>query len=316
LHFRFTRPDDFNAALAFVPPGYRYRPTVRKALPEIWTTLLQSGQLISGVVEDPAAPAGHQVLGVGLSVFVRDAFADDVLAHPRPYLNARLHDLFVAGDSPILTRSEIASQNAGSGLTLLPLHFSTASLDVRIPAVLRTLTAAQELFRVLHAGFRVNRVVKEVVNIDLCRFMQSTGMLLVNDYAGQQVEFGLDALPESERPYLLAIRHSEMPLGSPMSAMFLVAPTRFAFSPAEQRVLLCALLRETDDDIARDLGLSQETIRKHWRSIFQRVATKLPGFFVDGDDGQHEHQGNGRGREKRRFLLRYLQLHMEELRPN
>lgn len=316
MHFRFTQPDDFHAALALVPLAYRYAPRVRDALPGLWSSLLQSGRLISGVVEDPTAAPGHQVLGVGLSVFVKDAFADAVLAQPRPYLNARPHDLLLAGDAPILSQREIAAQNAGSGLTLLPLHFCTASLDVSVPDVLRTLTAGQELFRILHSGFRVNRVVKEVVNVDLCRFMLSTGMLMATDYADQLPTLGPGALPESERPYLLTIRRSEMPLGSPMAAMFLAAPACFAFSPAEQRVLLCALLRETDEEIAHDLGLAQDTIRKHWKSAFQRVQSHTPGFFADNGGSRPELNGNGRGREKRRYLLRHLQMHMEELRPN
>jgi hypothetical protein len=316
VHFRLTQPGDFQAALAFVPLAYRYAPRVRDALPELWSSLLRSGQLTSGVVEDPTATPGHQVLGVGLSVFVKDAFADEVLARPRPYLNAHLHELLLAGDAPVLSQREIAAQNAGSGLTLLPLHFCTNSLDVSVPDVLRALTAGQELFRILHSGYRVNRVVKEVVNVDLCRFMLSTGMLLATDYADQLPTLGLGALPESERPYLLTIRSSEMPLGSPMAAMFLAAPTRFAFSPAEQRVLLCALLRETDEEIARDLGLAQDTVRKHWKSAFQRVQSQIPGFFADNGDSHLEFNGNGRGREKRRYLLRHLQMHMEELRPN
>jgi hypothetical protein len=50
-------------------------------------------------------------------------------------------------------------------------------------------------------------------------------------------------------------------------------------------------------------------LRKHWRSIYQRVQFADPLFFPD------EPRESGRGRGKRRHLLRYLLLHMKELRP-
>jgi hypothetical protein len=314
LRFRLAKPTDFQAAQSFVPRAYRYSPEVLGMLPDLWAKLHGNGELISAVVEDSTAAPGQQVRGVGLSVFIEDDFADQLLARPSPYVNARLHEMLIAGESPILCAREIARRNANGGLTLLPLHFCTASVNIEDQDVLRTLSAAQELFRVMHAGFKVKRVIKDVVNLDLCRFMQSVGMQLACDYASQFPALGLDSVPESERPYLLAIRHDEMPLGSAMSMMFLVAPVRFRFSPAEQRVLLCSLLRVTDADIAADLGLSPDTVRKHWKSITQRVLEVDPHFFPENEDAGNGE--NGRGRQKRRHLLNYVQMHMEELRPH
>jgi hypothetical protein len=297
-----------------VPTAYRYSPAVFSVLPEIWTELLRSGQLVSAVLEDSEAGGAGRVLGVGLSVFVTDAFADALLNNPIPYVNARLHDMILGGESPVLTAQQIAKENINGGLNLLPLHFCTPSVDLDNPVILRTLSAAQDLFRIMHAGFKVKRVVKEVVNHQLCRFMQSTGMNLVCDYGETRPEFGLESVPAEERPYLLSIRYEKMPPGSYMNLMFNITPVRFHFSPAEQKLLLCALLRESDDEIAEDIHLSPDTIRKHWRSIFQRVLNAEPGFFNEASDTK---AGEGtRGRGKRRRLLRYLQMHMEELRPH
>jgi hypothetical protein len=96
--------------------------------------------------------------------------------------------------------------------------------------------------------------------------------------------------------------------------MLITEPVRFRFSPAEQKLLFCSLLHDTDEDIATDLGLSLDTLRKQFRSIYQRVLMVDPCFF-DGE-GAAEIQGNARGRGKRRWLLRYLRMHMEELRPH
>jgi hypothetical protein len=306
VRFRLTRPEDLTAACDFAPAAYRYSPAVRKALPAIWGDWLQAGQLNTAAIEDPDLPAGQQLRGVGLSVFVTEAFADDVLASRTPYVNARLHDMVRAGQSPVLTRRQIAEANTNGGLTLLPLHFATPSLDIADPIVMRTLAVAQDLFRLVHAGYRIRRIVKEVVNVHLCQFMQSTGMRLLTDYSDRPA---LEAVRPEERPYLLAIDHADLPLGSAMSLMFVAGEARFRFSPAERKLLQCALLYESDEEIAADLGLSLDTLRKHWRSIYQRVLVVDPAFFPD------EPEKNGRGRGKRRRLLHYLNQHMEELRP-
>lgn len=63
-------------------------------------------------------------------------------------------------------------------------------------------------------------------------------------------------------------------------------------------------------DIAADAGATLDTLRKHWPSIYRRVLFVDPLLFPD------QPERNGRGRGKRRHLLRYLRLHMEELRPS
>ena len=281
MRFRLTRPEDFCVARNFVPAAYCYAPEIREALPAIWAALDEAGQLNTAVVEDPALPAQARVRGVGLSVFVDDCFADAALASPIPYLNARLHELIRAGRSPVLDRRRIADANRGEGLTLMPLHFAAPSFDTADPEVMRTLSAAHDLFRIVHAGYRVKRIVKEVVGIDLCRYMVASGMHLRTDYRDLASGARLAGLGPDRRPYLLAVEHCELPVGSFHSMMFISGEARFRFSPAEQKLLLCALLHETDEDIAADAGLTLDTLRKHWRSIYQRVLFVDPLFFPD-----------------------------------
>ena len=74
-----------------------------------------------------------------------------------------------------------------------------------------------------------------------------------------------------------------------------------------------ALLGNNDAEIAAELALSVETIKKRWRLIFHRVSEHpevriLPQHVVDGEEGR-------RGPEKRGALLKYLHAHLEELRP-
>ncbi len=308
MQFRTTRPQDFSVASRLILEGYRYAPAVIEALPELWTRLFRNGQLITVVVEENCADGLIRIQGVGLSVFVDDRFADDALANPKPYLNARLHEMILAGDSPLLEPKQIAGANLDGGLNLLPLHFFTPSLNIGEQEVRRVLTAAQDAFRLMHAGFNLKRMLKEVIGTGLRDIMVATGMHLVDPYDD------LSPLAESERPYLLAVDRQNMQFGSPMAIFFDTAPARFHFSQAEQRLLMCARMHDDDERIANDLNLSMETVRKHWKSIFQRVQDTEYGFFQEEQD---ESQREGvRGRGKRRRLLRYLHLHMEELRPH
>jgi hypothetical protein len=59
------------------------------------------------------------------------------------------------------------------------------------------------------------------------------------------------------------------------------------------------------------LGLSSETIRSNWRSIYQRLERVLPGGGMNGRNGA----GGTRGQEKRRIAIEYLRQNMHELRP-
>lgn len=312
MRYRLTQPKDLLIAQSLLPSAYRYSSTTFDALASIWKEWLISRQLIGAVIEQSEPNLPDQVLGIGLSVFVTDAFVDNLLSAPVPYLNARLHDMILAGESPVLTANQIAKDNLGDGLNLIPLHFLTP--DEMIHDSAKKLSASQDLFRIMHGGFKVKRIIKEVVNSFHCQLMQNTGLKLMCDYALSHPEYGLEKLPVEERPYLLTLSYEEMPIGGPMWVMFTTTPVRFFFSPAEQRLLLCAILRDSDKGIASDLCLSEDTIRKHWKSIFQRVLDVDASFFLE--ESQPKVIEGTRGRGKRRYLLRYLQQHMAELRPH
>lgn len=307
MRLRQTRPEDLTTALGFIPDSYGYDTRLRPRLPALWADMLRKGQLGSGVVEDMSRPAEERVRGVGLSVFVEDSFADQELANPRPNLNARLMELVASGNSPVLDRRRIAAGNAGSGLTLMPLHFATPRFDDVDPEVSRTLAAGHELLRLVHAGHRIRRIFKEVAGINLARFLVSTGMRIHTDFAAAP-DFAGSRQP-ADRPYLMAAEGAALPVGSALWLMLMGAEPRFGLSPAEQKVLFSALLHETDEEIAEELCISPETLGKHWRSIYNRILTVDPEFFPITDERP------GRGRGKRHRLLRYIRNHMEELRP-
>lgn len=311
MRFRMTQAADFSNVLEMMPPSYRYSPEILKNIPKLWTNLLRDGSLLTVVFEDTAS---GEMLGMGVSAFLNDDFVDEQLANPTPYVNKRIHEMLMAGNSPILSANEIGEANGNSGVNLMPMHFFTPPPDFSNPETLKVLAAAKDLFRIMHAGFNIKRILYEVVDINLMRAMQAAGLTLLSDYADADPGFGLEKVPEEIRPYLLYASHEDLPMGSDIALMFIKSPVHFHFTPAEQKILLCAMLRENDEEIASDLHIAPDTVRKHWKSIFQRVQDSNPTFFEDGSESKANEGTRGRG--KRRQLLRYLQLHMEELRPH
>lgn len=98
---------------------------------------------------------------------------------------------------------------------------------------------------------------------------------------------------------------------NPLSHLFHSLPPRFGLTGAAQRVLQRALLSQTDSEIAADLGISQDAVKKTWRLIYQRVDDVAPHLFRTVHPTAHLH----RSAERRRYLLDYLRTHLEELRP-
>jgi hypothetical protein len=93
--------------------------------------------------------------------------------------------------------------------------------------------------------------------------------------------------------------------------MFNAPRARLGLTQAEQRVALRALDGSSDRAIAESLGLSPETVRSSWRSMYRRLATVLP----DLESVNHAGNGSPRGQEKRRAAVEYLRQNMHELRP-
>jgi DNA-binding CsgD family transcriptional regulator len=79
----------------------------------------------------------------------------------------------------------------------------------------------------------------------------------------------------------------------------------------EQDLLIAALTGLTDEELAIRLNLGLPSVKKLWRSLFERASAR-PNLFPQMHDGLN---GSGRGRQKRQFILNYVRDHPEELRP-
>lgn len=97
--------------------------------------------------------------------------------------------------------------------------------------------------------------------------------------------------------------------------LFFQQTPQLALTFAQQDLLVHAMRGDSDDEIAAELCISSETVRKRWASIFVRVNRQLPGLL---GNGTHKTGASGtptRSGEKRRPLLRFLASNPHELRP-
>ena len=309
--FRGMRPEDVDACVALIPEAFKANDMVRAALPVLWRQLLRDDALHGGVVVD--ATLSPSIVAFGLTTFVNDDFVSEYLAAPRPYLSAIVYERALAGRSPILSEQDLRQGNSAGTLNFVILHFGLG-LRLSTAAAMAAVGAAEVGFRLRHTGYRVRRVLQEAYGAEEVRMLESAGMQLKSDYAAFYAEHSCEEPPVAEHPYLMGLTaddpQSQRP-GTAAAAVFQYAEPRFFFSPAEQRVLALAVLDQSDEEIAAEIGGSRAGIKKIWRRAYQRVADVEPDLLVASDDDDRAI----RGKEKRRNLIRYLRYHLEELRP-
>ena len=159
-------------------------------------------------------------------------------------------------------------------------------------------------------GYRLRAIYYEVFEDDVATYLQAGGYRLLHDWASHA---GTGFIPPGCRPRMLRLSPADLPPGamSMASQMFNPPTARLGLTYAEQRVVLRALDGASDRAIADALGLSTETIRSNWRSIYRRLDHVLPDFASPAGPGDEA----ARGLEKRRVAIEYLRQNMHELRP-
>ena len=314
MYLRLIGPGDLLNCIRLLPAAFKISARIRTALPALWYRLLSAGQLNAGVVINPDVSGPQSVVAFGMTAFVRDAFVEEHVASPKPYLSALVYERLLSGDSPILDAQEVRRANSSGNLNLLILHFGTCAPTPKDTKNLAAVTAAQDGFRLTHVGYRIRRVLQEGYGPQQLAFMTAGGFLIKSDYADYYAQSPGATPPAEERPFLVGLDRedpeSRLP-GTAISSLFQSALPRFHFSPAEQRVLARAVMDEGDDDVANALGVSDDAVKKIWRRIYERVAAVDPNLL----GGATDQSGPTRGKEKRRRLVRHLRYHLEELRP-
>lgn len=310
LQVRPIRTDELPRAHELMHIGSRglYDEAVLSELPHLWRELLQARRLEMHVFLDDTLPAERQIQGMGSGAFVSDAFADALLDEGEPMVACRVMQAELQGRSVILTRAQTAVANVGDGVNALGLDFAFAPNDWPHPTTVRWAPLLLESLRMWLDGWRLRMRLRECIGQDQSPMASAMGVPVLH----RHVEVDGRRLPPQQRRYLMGMTREQSqrePTDLPSLMFFAERAPRFHFTMAEQDLLLLALRNHADDECAAQLNVSPHTVKMRWRSIFEQVAEHQPDWFPAADPhGQ-------RGVEKRRHLLAYLALHMEEVRP-
>jgi DNA-binding CsgD family transcriptional regulator len=309
MHFRTIRKGDLDACAALLAPSVA-RGVPPASLAALWRELLLEERISGGVVVEPSS---ERVLAFGLTAFVDEIFLAGYLAAPKPYLSAWLYEDVRKRRSVMLDPRAVRHGNEAGALNFVILHFHLVP-DLDTSAGQGVVAAAEAGFRLAHGGYRVRRMLQEAHGPHERAMLTGAGLRLKCDYADHFALHCIGVPAANERPVLMGLFADDPEsrvLGTAAASLFHQGEPRFYFSPAEQRVLARAVLDESDEEIALEIGLSIAAVKKIWRRAYERVADEDPVLLAVDARGP----GSTRGKEKRRNLVRYLRYHLHELRP-
>lgn len=310
LHLRHVRTDELSEVRDLIAGSSRnlYREGTLAELPRVWLRLLRERRLEMHVIEDTRARRSERLQLVASGAFVTDAFGDELVARFAPGVADRVMQSELTGASVVLDRDELARANAGAGVTALGLDF--AYRPVEWSSLVRISQLLVDSVRTCVDGWRLRLGLREIIGRDFHLLGRAMG---VATFARQLRDGRGTKLSPRRRSYLMgwSRAHAERrPLALPSLIWFRPSEPQLGFSMGEQDLLVLALRNHSDDECADMLGISPNTVKLRWRSIFDRVADVRPDWFPVSDALDAR-----RGVEKRRHLLAYLTRHPEELRP-
>jgi hypothetical protein len=284
-------------------------PRVRSALPGLLAQLIASPACTVTVFEDDWG-AGQAVVSVAGGLFLADAVVDRYLAAPHPGFLSSVLGSLLEGQRPLLTQEEIRRANSTDGLNLAVLSLPSGPVGFDDPRHAELRKAAPQAGVRCYGGYRLRAMYYEVFADPVAAYLQAGGYRLLHDYSARE---GTGIFGPGCRPQMFRLTRADLPPGAMSMAtqMFDPLPARLGLTPAEQRVALRALDGASDQAIAEALGLSSETVRSCWRSIYRRLGPELPQFDTRAMQGS----GSTRGVEKRRIAIDYLRQNLHELRP-
>jgi DNA-binding CsgD family transcriptional regulator len=309
MRFRPGRLNDLDWCLRAVVADGGLPIESTSGLPDVWRRLMETNALVGfAILENDESPPGDQRAGFAMSAFVRDDVVRALWEAPAPHLVSGLLERERRGEAVFLTLDEVRAANSGTGLHLVILHTVFRHRDLTHPETRRLIPVIGYAFFHAHGGYRLLSLTAEYYGEQLRDFMQAGGYKVLADFTSDP-----SAGPSGSRPVVMRRLREDASVGPhDQLSLHLFHPEspRIFFTPAEQRVLLEALLGSSDRQIASDLDLSTETVRTAWDSIYTRVSRAIPTLLT----GPEAASGT-RGTEKRRELIEYLRQHMEELRP-
>lgn len=300
IRFRLPREQDAESCAALVLDNQPFSQDLRSRLPELLATLLQD-DAVQGVVYEDWASTEPTVVGFAAAGFAAPRWLELELADPVPGLVERLYRAEAEARPQLLRPKEAVPLHADSGLNLVFLHYATrhSHSDDELASAVQRLNS--QSFTLALSGYFCCCLVQEVWDPAALPALQALGFHPPHE--GVHAESCPVLVLEG--PSVAAVPFH------PFAFLFTQQPRRLRFSPKQQRQLRLALWHLSDEAIAAEMGISVNTVRKRWDEIFRRATEGDPELLGHGTQ-----RGRGtRGPDRRRALLSYLQVHMEELQP-
>jgi DNA-binding CsgD family transcriptional regulator len=318
LRHRPMRPKDVRECVEFVAAHLFVGPRYGNAISDLrpaWIRLLSGNGFSSAIVfEEELDGVAPRILGVGVTVFVSDNFLRELKTPPGFWMGPEIARRVALGDhSPLLSEKEIQEANTQGGLNLAVWHACVGLEDTQRTEVW---TELMTTFLDHHRGFLLKELLIQGESPEHLEGVRNTGGFLFRPEEGRYGDLdGRDLRELASQPHIMGLTR-EMATGhrgSWVGSLFRYEPPQFGFSVSEQRLLLSALAGGTDEELSDDLGISLSSVKKTWRSIYDRVATCLPELIPGNalPDGE----ASKRGKDKKQRLISYLREHPQELRP-
>jgi hypothetical protein len=316
LMARKGRTNDLAECLALHKSlGLPYAEARWRILPEMWRAMLLKGTMKLSLLEDRARPLGSRIVSFNAILFVTDEFCSEARSILPPYLSVELVRKYLSHRLPVLDREQVAKANARDGLNVVLCIEGSAHDNFSRDEFLAVRDKQSEAFRNALNGYRVKEFLADAIGEETLRRMINAGTRLRRDYSNYFRKSGVPRPESSRRPWLVGLTKEEAFAhpGSNIAGIFIYTPPRFHFNYSQRVLLQHALMGETCEKLAAALSISPWTVKKRWSAIYERVADVdnelLPPSVANGA------YVSSRGAERRRYLLNYLQQHLEELRP-
>jgi hypothetical protein len=264
----------------------------------IWRELLGYRGFNSCVVESPDFPG--RILAFGASVFVTPAFATEEIERPRPGLNSRVMASIANGASVLRSEADLYDTRADEPLDVLLLNGMWIAEGLSAEQLGNVQMTLAFSFVDCHLGYRLNRL-----------FVENVGKAQRENHENSGVWKITQRFPDSERALSVMTRKDAYSVSGSIGALlFQYEEPKLGLRESEKHLLVEALTRRSDVELAKAMNLSPATIKKRWQALFERIADTHPEMLPEKNGGTES-----RGPQKRHHILTYVRAHPQELRP-
>jgi len=256
----------------------RYGNAIRD-LGSVWLRLLSS-EAFRHIVLEYSSSSTTEVVGVGASAFVSDAFFQELKTPPFFWAGPEMTKRISRGVSPVLSNNEVRRANSDGGLNLVVWEGTVCANAQSMPEVHNAMLAG---FIEQHRGFFIKELLGHGTSAVGLQATFHMGNLFLSSRDGSYIDY-FEKPPEEllVTPHFIGVNRelARSRMGTWIGTLFDHQPARFAFRPSEKRLLLRALQGGTDAELSDELAISLSAVKKTWLSIYERVGARDPDLAL------------------------------------